>query len=184
VTGMRAICFPASDVAFGHVVHRVLASEEITHARELEDRLRPLYPMAQVRAHRAGSEAALTWDVFRDRDFPMPADPEWWVRDDVPALLLEVPKGTVIGFNHQAVRLFDHAADDLMGMPYQRLVHPEAIDAASSVWNLLLARGALETVVAILRGGGRSIVVEARARVNGEVVEARYRAVGLVTAAP
>jgi PAS domain-containing protein len=181
---MRATSFPASDVAFGHVVQRVLASEEIASARDLEERLRPLYPMVQVRAHAAGPEASLTWDVFRDRDFPMPPDPRWWDRPDVPALLFEVPKGTVIGFNHQAVRLFDHAADDLMGMPYQRLVHPEAIDAASSVWNLLLARGALETVLAILRGGGRSIVVDARARVTGQVVEARYRAVGLVAAAP
>jgi hypothetical protein len=69
IAGLRAICFPSSDVAFANAVHRSLASESIRYPWQLEDALRSHYPSIQVRVREITGEPEVTWYVYRDADF-------------------------------------------------------------------------------------------------------------------
>ena len=67
--GLRAICFPSSDVEFNRAVQRALASETILTTHQLEASLRPDYPGVRVRPREISGEPGVTWYVYRDRDF-------------------------------------------------------------------------------------------------------------------
>jgi hypothetical protein len=69
IAGLRAICLPSSDVSFANAVHRSLASESIGYPWQLEDALRSLYPLVQVRVREITGEPGVTWYVYRDADF-------------------------------------------------------------------------------------------------------------------
>jgi hypothetical protein len=69
IAGLRAICFPSSDVTFANAVHRSLASKDIGDPGELEDSLRSRYPSIQVRVREITGEPGVTWYVYRDADF-------------------------------------------------------------------------------------------------------------------
>ena len=69
IAGLRAICFPSSDIAFAKAVQLSLASGSIGYPRELEDALRSRYPSVQVRVREITGETAITWYVYRDADF-------------------------------------------------------------------------------------------------------------------
>ena len=67
--GLRAICFPSSDVAFANAVQRSLASTSVSHPRQLEAALRSHYPSVRVRVREITGEPGVTWFVYRDADF-------------------------------------------------------------------------------------------------------------------
>jgi hypothetical protein len=69
IEGLRAICFPSSDVAFANAVQRSLASTSIGHPWQLEAALRSHYPSVRVRVREITGEPGVTWYVYRDADF-------------------------------------------------------------------------------------------------------------------
>jgi hypothetical protein len=69
IEGLRAICFPSSDVAFANAVHQSLASTSIEHPWQLEAALRSHYPSVLVRVREITGEPGVTWYVYRDADF-------------------------------------------------------------------------------------------------------------------
>jgi hypothetical protein len=69
-TSPRVICIPSWDRAFTEVVAQALIAKPMRWTWDLQRVLRPFYPECRVHARALEGEVAITWYVYRDREFP------------------------------------------------------------------------------------------------------------------
>jgi hypothetical protein len=66
----RLYAIPSSDRSFAAVVENVASRLALRSPYELEDALRPLYPLVSVHPRELTGEPASIWYVYRERTFP------------------------------------------------------------------------------------------------------------------
>jgi PAS domain-containing protein len=176
----RIVSVPSSDAAFARAVADALVGAGVGSEADLERALRPLFPWTTVRRRELSSERMTTWYVYRDRDFgPAQVEP-WWEAADAATLTLRAADGVVIEADAAVAALVDRDPDGIVGHAYTDLLDPRASSIAQSIWSVLLERGVVTTVVAMVRPDGLQALVEVRATVRGDLVDAHARSVALL----
>jgi hypothetical protein len=170
----RVTSLPSSDRAFARVVRSVLDAYADLSARELEWRLRPLYPNVVVRERGLSGESRLYY-VYRDGRFRPETRDRWWRGEGVARARVSAATGRLTEVSEEWADLMRGPPERFIGLHFTELVAPEVRDAAATFLDAVLDLGEIASEGVVVRGDGTSLAIEFHAIEEGDRIEVFYR---------
>jgi hypothetical protein len=170
----RITSLPSTDGAFARVVRSVLDAQPEMSARELEWRLRTLYPDVAVRERGLSGEARAFY-VYRDGRFRPESRDEWWRLPGVARARVSPGTGRFTDVSEEWADLMRGRPSDFVGLHFTELVGPEAREAAATFLGSVIDLGEIGTEGLVVRGDGTSLTIEFHAIRDGDRIEVFYR---------
>lgn len=163
---------PSRDPAFRRVVQSVLSAG--TSAKQLADRLRPLYPQVAVFVRALSGEGRHLY-VYRDGAYHREPGGPWWNEPGVAGTRVSTVTGRLTYVSPRSAVLMAGERDSLVGRHYTDFVLPEARPAAATLFGALLEEREVDSVVRVAREDGSLVTVDFHASRTDEEIEVRYR---------
>jgi len=175
------ITIPASDAGFREHVARTHEAHPEASPRQLELRLRQLFPRVLVR-ERALSGETRSWYVYRDGHWLPPAREAWWTASGVPSLSIS-EEGWIIDANSGAVSLLGMGQDvQQSAWHYTDFVAPGTLADVMRLFGVVGEGHDLDATVLLRPTSGDVIALDLHASRDGSVRRVQMRlAVGIPT---
>jgi PAS domain S-box-containing protein len=165
---------PSSDGAFRRAVERV-ATEAGGHAKEeLARRLKPVFPRVAVFERSLTGEPPQLY-VFRDGRYEADRDDRWWEAEGVACVCLSASTGRLTYVSPEYAAIMGAQPEQLVGRHYLDFVQPEAVDAASAMFDALANDREVITEAVIRRVDGTPVRIQLHAERQDGEVDVRYR---------
>jgi hypothetical protein len=158
------VTIPSSDVAFGTHVRRIVGTAEDS-ARDLERRLRRVFPRVIVRERSLSGEAPV-WYVYRDGRWRSSGAAEWWREDGLPRVRVS-PDGWLLEATPTAAGLLGIAADDAGTHHFTDFVVPGTLDDSVALFQVIEGGNELNATVLLRPLSGEVVAIDLHAAREG-----------------
>ena len=159
------ITIPASDAAFREHVHGL---EPLTTPRELEERLRRIFPRVVVRERTISG--APGWYVYRDGSWSSSLVGDWWDDPRLPRVVLSAD-GWNVEANGTGADLLGMEPRDIGSHHFTDFVVPGTLDDSMGLFRIVLEGKPLVATILVRPLSGDVIAIDIRAElVAGQVV--------------
>ena len=148
------ITIPASDTAFREHVHGLAP---LTTPRELEERLRRIFPRVVVRERTISG--APGWYVYRDGSWSASQVGSWWDDPRLPRVVVSAD-GWLIEANATAAGLLDIERDDVASHHFTDFVVPGTLDDSMGLFRIILDGKTLDATIVMRPLTGDVIAVD------------------------
>lgn len=161
----RVVTIPNSDAAFGRHVERLRSDGQFGTARQLEARLRGLFPRVVVRERELSGEPPV-WYVYRDGRWQPPDEGPWFASSGLPRLELTLD-GWLAGANPTARSLMGLGPHGDGARHITDFVVPGTLADVESLFQLVVAGHVLDATVLLRPTSGDVLAVDFHARRDG-----------------
>ncbi len=172
-THPNVITIPSSDTAFRQHVERVIGKSAIRDARQLQARLRRIFPRVVVRDRVISGEYP-AWYVYRDGAWRPPADAPWWLESGVPLLNLG-PNGFVVESNPAAASLLGLTTAETIEHHLTDFVPTGSLGDAVTLLEVVQAGHPLDATILLRPTTGEVIAVDVHVEKEGMALHAYVR---------
>lgn len=174
----RVTTVPSSDRAFARAVEAVMAgispASSPASRKELQERLRPLYPRVSVFQRQLSGDTDMYY-VYREGGFVLDSDVTWWTQPRVAWSRISATTGEFLEVNDELVALMGGCREDYIGRHYTDFVHPEARSAAATFFQTVNKLGEIYSKKLVVRSDGEEMTIEFYGILVGDVIDVWYR---------
>jgi PAS domain-containing protein len=163
------ITIPASDAAFREHVHGL---EPLTTPRDLETRLRRIFPRVVVRERTISG--APGWYVYRDGAWSSSLDGHWWDDPGLPRIVVSAD-GWFVEATPTAAGLLGIDEHDLASHHFTDLVVPGTLDDSVGLFRIVLDGKTLDATILVRPLSGDAIAIDIHSQLVGERVIGVFR---------
>lgn len=163
------ITIPASDAAFREHVHGL---EPLTTPRDLEGRLRRIFPRVVVRERTISG--APGWYVYRDGSWSSSLVGNWWDDPRLPALVVSVD-GFFVEANATAAGLLGMEPGDVGSHHFTDFIVPGTLDDSMGLFRIILEGKTLDATVVLRPLTGDVIAVDLHTQLSGDRITSVFR---------
>ncbi|HSL77340.1 MAG TPA: PAS domain-containing protein [Candidatus Limnocylindrales bacterium] len=163
------ITIPASDAAFREHVHGLVP---LTTPRELEQRLRRIFPRVVVRERMISG--APGWYVYRDGSWSSSLVGDWWDDPHLPRVVLSAD-GWNVEANATGAGLLGMDVNDVASHHFTDFVMPGTLDDSMGLFRIVLEGKPLDATVLVRPLTGDVIAVDIHAHLVGDRIVGVFR---------
>jgi hypothetical protein len=165
---------PSTDAAFKRAVEKVWAEAPNGSPRDLEARLRPLFPRVAVFERLVSGEHGHLY-AYRDGGYQQPIEDRWWEAPGAACVCIDASTGELTHVSAEWADLMAGDPQGLVGRHYMDFLLPEARPVAVGMFEALLGGEEIDSEALVVRADGTPLTIEFHAhRTNGEI-DVRYR---------
>ena len=166
----RIITIPSADSAFRQVVERLGTENTLRTPKQLEARLRRLFPRVVVR-ERLLSDEPPSWYVYRDGAWQASVSGPWWQAPRLPRVVITTD-GWITEANTTARGLLGIESADLGARHFTDFVAPGTLDDALALFGIIDEGHDLTATVLLRPTSGDIVAVDIHAaREDSAIVE-------------
>jgi PAS domain-containing protein len=163
------ITIPASDAAFREHVHGLAP---LTTPRELEQRLRRIFPRVVVRERTISG--APGWYVYRDGSWSSSLIGNWWDDPRLPRVVLSAD-GWNVEANATGAGLLGMDVDDVASHHFTDFVVPGTLEDSTGLFRIVLDGKPLDATILVRPLSGDVIAIDMHAQLVGDRVLGVFR---------
>jgi PAS domain-containing protein len=163
------ITIPASDAAFREHVHGL---GHLTSPRELEGRLRQIFPRVVVRERTISG--APGWYVYRDGSWSSSLVGEWWDDPKLPRVVVSAD-GWVVEANATAAGLLGMEPGEVTSHHFTDFVVPGTLDDSMDLFRIVREGKPLDATILVRPLSGDVIAIDNHAQLVGDRVVDVFR---------